>query len=205
MAMESGIRAVFPAGINSDPFEGGKIVFRPVALIAATVTLASALPAQTGIAGRWTQSSSGKELVLAPKVKLQPNVGTSYGTSLGGSVGYRSMTRTTIVTEPTPMDVNRSMTLAIAADGAFKWTITKRHAEGASCTRTTSQVKQGRASLTGGKMVFAVSGGTESFGKSCGGRGSSAIAPARESYVAVMAGNQLRLSSDGQNWAFTRG
>ena len=145
--------------------------------LALAATAAAAIPAlhahtaPAGVAGRWIQTSSGKELVLTPRIKLVPNVGVTPGTNLGGTAGYGSMTRTTIVTEPVMMSVARSMTLAIESDGRFRWTIVKRHAENDSCTITTSQVKQGRVAQAGTKLTFAVEGGTESFASSCGKRG----------------------------------
>lgn len=183
----------------------------PVLLaVAASVSVAGspALLAQSapaGVAGRWTQASSGKELVLAPRVKLQPNVGPSYGTNLGGTVGYGSMTRTTIVTEPVMMDVARSMTLAIDADGGFKWTIVKRHGEREYCKVTTTQVKQGRVEQSGRKMSFAVSGGTESFVSSCGRRGTTQLGKSTEYYDVQLAGNRIVLSGGSSRWTFTRG
>lgn len=175
---------------------------------AATAAAVPALHAQSapaGAAGRWSQTSSGKELVLAPRIKLQPNVGPSYGTNLGGTTGYGSMTRTTIVTEPVMMDVARSMTLAIEADGRFKWTIVKRHAEKEKCTITTTQVKQGRVVQNGGKASFAVEGGTESFATSCGRRGTSQLGQSTETYDMQLVGGRFVLSSGSSRWTFSRG
>lgn len=169
------------------------------------IVFESSAQAPQGLAGSWRQSSRGKELVLAPKIKLQPNVGPSYGANLGGTVGYGSMTRTTIVTEPTVMEVNRSMTLAIGADGRFTWTIVKRHAEGERCTRTTTQTKQGLVTAGGGKLVFAISGGTERWQSSCGKRGAGAIAAASESYTMSRQGGALQLASGPVRFTFTRG
>lgn len=171
----------------------------------ATIPVLHAQSAPAGTAGRWIQTSSGKELVLAPRIKLQPNVGASYGTNLGGTVGYGSMTRTTIVTEPVTMDVARSMTLAIEADGRFKWTIVKRHAEREDCTITTTQVKQGRVAQGGGKASFAVEGGTESFASSCGRRGTSQLGKSTERYDMQLAGGRFVLTRGPSRWTFTRG
>lgn len=166
---------------------------------------AAVAQARLSLAGNWSQSSSGKELVLVSKIKLQPNVGVGMGTSLGGSVGYGSMTRTAIVTEPTPLNVTRSMKLRIAADGSFTWSISKRHAEGANCTRTTQQEKRGRVTQSGSKMVFAIDGGTESFSKSCGGKGSTALPASTERYDVTSSGNKMSLSSGPNRWTFVRG
>ena len=174
------------------------------AAIAACLAGVAQVQAQGGTAGRWTQSSRGQELVLAPRIKLQPNVGNGYGTNLGGSVGAGSMTRTTIVTEPKPMEVARSMTLEIGADRRFSWTIVKRHGDG-KCVKTTTQVKEGQVEAAPGKMVFAISGGSEKWQSSCGDSGVGKISPAREAYDATVQGATLRLSSGPSRWTFTRG
>ncbi|WP_447724329.1 hypothetical protein [Sphingomonas koreensis] len=175
---------------------------------AATAAAIPSLHAQTasaGVAGRWIQTSSGKELVLAPRIKLVPNVGVTPGTNLGGTVGYGSMTRTTIVTEPTVMAVARSMTLAVEADGRFKWTIVRRHAEKEDCTITTTQVKQGRVAQAGAKLTFAVEGGTESFTTSCGRRGSSQLGKSTERYDLQQSGGRMVLAGGASRWTFSRG
>ncbi|MEI4508882.1 hypothetical protein WBQ88_19735 [Sphingopyxis sp. CCNWLW253] len=179
------------------------LVISAAVSVAATPAL-HAQSAPAGVAGRWTQASSGKELVLAPRVKLQPNVGPSYGTNLGGTVGYGSMTRTTIVTEPVMIDVARSMTLAIEADGRFKWTIVKRHGDREYCKVTTTQVKQGRVVQGGGKATFAIEGGTESSTSSCGRRGASQLGKSTEHYDVQLAGNRIVLSGGSSRWTFTR-
>ncbi|QAY75838.1 hypothetical protein [Sphingosinicella sp. BN140058] len=171
----------------------------------ASIAAASALPAQApGLTGRWSQSSNGKELVLAPRVKLVPNVGVTAGTNLSGSTGYGSLTRTTIVTEPVMMPVARSMTLAVDADGRFRWTIVRRHAEKQGCTITTTQVKQGRVSQAGAKLDFAIAGGTGSFTTSCGRRGSAPLPAATERYDIQPGGNGFVLSGGASRWAFRR-
>ncbi|MGB3845241.1 MAG: hypothetical protein WA940_05175 [Sphingopyxis sp.] len=175
------------------------------AVAAAAIPALYAQSAPAGAIGRWTQASSGKELVLVPRIKLQPNVGVSQGTNLGGTVGYGSMTRTTIVTEPVMMEVARSMTLAVETDGRFQWTIVRRHAEQADCTITTTQVKQGRVAQGGGQAVFLVEGGTESFVTSCGRRGSAAIAKSTERYGMQLAGGRFVLTSGPSRWTFARG
>lgn len=179
-----------------------------LAVAASAAAVMPALNAQTapaGIAGRWTQTSSGKELVLAPRIKLVPNVGVTAGTNLGGTVGYGSMTRTTIVTEPTMMAVARSMTLAVEADGRFKWTIAKRHAENDSCTSTTTQVKQGRVTQAGSALTFAIEGGTESFASTCGKRGNSQLGRSTERYDLQLSGGRMTLAGGASRWTFSRG
>lgn len=175
-----------------------------LAVAAAWSGAPRAAPGLADIAGQWSQSSQGKELVLVPRIKLQPNVGVGTGTSLGGTAGYGSMTRTAIVTEPVPMDVNRSMTMAIGQDGRFDWTIIRRHAEDSGCTRTTTQDKRGTVRLEGGALVFAIAGGTESWRSSCGKQGSGAIAAASERYAMTLQGGVLHLASGPSRWTFRR-
>ena len=47
------------------------------AAVAACLAGVAQVPAQGGIAGRWTQSSRGQVLVLAPRIKL--TIGTAFG------------------------------------------------------------------------------------------------------------------------------
>ena len=161
-----------------------------LALAAAAAAAIPVLHAQTapaGIAGRWTQTSSGKELVLTPRIKLVPNVGVTAGTNLGGTVGYGSMT------------------LAIEADGRFKWTVARRHAENDSCTMTTTQVKQGRVAQAGTTLTFAIEGGTDSFASSCGKRGNSPLGKSTERYSLQQSGGRMTLAGGASRWTFNRG
>lgn len=175
----------------------------------AAMVGSTAVPASQGgtLAGRWTQSSNGSELVLVPKFKLQPNYGVTPGTSLGGTVGYGSMTRTTIVTDPVPLAVNRSMTLNIAADGRFDWSTVKRHAEtpGGKCIKTTRTERRGRATRDGSRISFKIEGGMERWEKSCGGSGSAALGPSIEVYSVTLGGARLRLVDGPTVWNFARG
>lgn len=179
-------------------------------MLAATAAAASVFalsgrsPEPATLAGNWSQSSRGKELVLVPRIKLQPNVGVGTGTSLGGTVGYGSMTRTAVVTEPVPMEVTRSMTLAIAPDGRFEWTITRGHGEDGGCMRTSSQIKQGNVRSEGRDLVFAVTGGTENWRSSCGKQGSGKVAAASERYGMTLEGRTLQLVSGPSRWTFSR-
>lgn len=172
------------------------------------VVLASAAllssPPTLGIAGRWTQNSNGKELVLVPRIKLVPNVGVTAGTSLGGTVGYGSMTRTTIVTEPVVMAVARTMTLAIEPSGRFGWTITRHHAEKEGCTITTTQEKHGRVDHSGAKLSFAISGGIERYTTSCGRSGETKLGSSTEHYTVQKLSNGIALSDGAKRWIFTR-
>ena len=170
----------------------------------AGAALLSTPPAPVDITGRWTQSSNGKELVLVPRIKLVPNVGVTAGTSLGGTVGYGSMTRTTVVTEPVAMSVARSMTLAIGSDGRFNWTITRRHAEKKSCTITTTQEKRGRIDRNGAKLTFAISGGIERFTTSCGRSGETQLGQSTETYDIQSTPQGIALSSGASRWLFKR-
>jgi hypothetical protein len=160
--------------------------------------------AQSGIAGRWVQSSSGQELVLRPKIKLTPYAAPGYGTNLGGSVGYGSATTTVLATEAAPMQVERKMTLEIAADGAFNWTVDKREAESASCVRTVSQERHGRAHLSGTELVLSVTRGRETYSRSCGGRGGSEMPAVTERYRMQLAAGELILTSGSTRWRFRR-
>ncbi|MFN4095616.1 MAG: hypothetical protein ACK4GG_02475 [Sphingomonas sp.] len=170
----------------------------------AGAALLSTPPAPVDITGRWTQSSTGKELVLVPRIKLVPNVGVTAGTSLGGTVGYGSMTRTTIVTEPVPMTVARSMTLAVDANGRFNWTITRRHPEKEGCTINTTQEKHGHVDQAGAKLIFAVSGGTERFTTSCGRRGEAQIGQSIETYAVQKVPHGIAMSGGTNRWVFRR-
>ena len=167
--------------------------------------LIGAAPAQeSDLAGRWTQQSAGQELVLVPKIKLQPNYGVTTGTSLGGSAGFGSPTRTTIVTEPTVLDVERAMALEIAEDGTFSWITLTRHADGEDCVRVTHREKNGQVQRNGEALVFTVVGGTEEFEKSCGGGGSGAIAPATESFSVALTNSRMELRDGTGTWVFSR-
>jgi hypothetical protein len=177
-----------------------KILF--LAALAGTALLSES-PAPTDISGRWIQSSNGNELVLVPRIKLVPNVGVTAGTSLGGTVGYGSMTRTTIVTEPVTMAVSRTMTLTVDPGGRFNWTITRRHAEKQGCTITTTQEKRGRVDQGGTKLTFAISGGIERYTTSCGRRGESQLGRSTETYAVQKTPGGFTLSGGASRWVFT--
>ncbi|HWK36482.1 hypothetical protein [Sphingomonas sp.] len=190
----------------------GAAVTAPAALPRIAVkrvegTAATVAAAGTGsggaVTGSWSQSSTTRELVLMPKIKFQPSLATGYGTNLGGTFGAGSATNTVIVNESTSVTVNRSMTLTIRPDGGFSWRITRSYPEG-SCTKTVNQVKEGRATASGGSLTFAIERGTEQW-SGCGKAGSGAIGPSRESYSYRAAGAALTISgSGGVNWAFHR-
>lgn len=183
---------------------------RPMAaLIAAPFLLATptacANSEEPRLAGNWSQASEGQELVIAPKFKLQPSMTPNYGTSLGGSVGAGSYTNTTIVTEATPMRVDRRMNLSISADGSYSWRITKVQPEGERCTRTIEQVKQGKVAIAGDKISFTTSGGTETWRSSCGKSGNGTVTAQTETYSYSLTGSALSVrGSGGVNWQFRR-
>lgn len=176
-------------------------------LVLGVAAIAAAGAGGATLHGSWTQASNGVEVVLAPKFKLQPNYGLSTGTNLGGSVGAYSATRTTIVTEPMPMPVKRTMALSIGADGRFTWTTEKSHAEtpGGSCIKTTRTERVGTVAQSGGGLTFDIAGGTESWRKSCGGAGSAPVAASREAYQVSIQGSSLRLADGPHVWLFKRG
>ena len=177
------------------------------ALICAAV-LACATSAQATdlgqIAGQWAQSSSGKELVLQSRIKLQPSASVGFGTSLGGSAGFGSMTKTTVVTEAVPGHVDRKMDLRLSPDGSFIWTTVKTEPVDSSCTRTVRQEKRGKAKLASGSLVFDISGGSESFEKSCGGTGRTALSASREAYKLTMDKGRMVLADGASRWTFSR-
>lgn len=175
----------------------------------AVAGLASMAAAQgaAGLAGAWVQRSTGTELVLTPKIKLQPAIATTgFGVNLGGSVGYGSATNTTIVNEFQPTTVTRAMRLQVAADGGFRWTIEKTLPDGKTCTKTVRTEKQGRVTQAGGKASFAVSGGQERWSSTCGKSGQAAVAAATETYDLARTAAGLTLKGPGGvNWVFRKG
>ncbi|NVD45919.1 hypothetical protein [Qipengyuania atrilutea] len=171
---------------------------------AAAIAVAAAAQTPSLPVGTWSQASSGLELVLVSRIKLSPNVGVSMGTSLGGSVGYGSMTRTEIVTEPTLLDVERRMTLTIESDGDFTWLTVREHAEGNDCTRTVRQTKRGRALVAGDNLVLSTSEGRESFSSSCGESGETDLVAGTESYPLHRETGRIELRSETGTWSFVR-
>jgi hypothetical protein len=158
-----------------------------------------------GLAGTWTQSSSGKELVLQSKIKLTPYAAPGYGTNLGGSVGYGSATSTVVTTEPVPMQVDRRMTLAIDNRGDFVWTIEKRQHEAGNCVRNIRQQKKGRASVVGDELVLNVQGGVEKQSGSCGAAKNASLPAAVEKYRVRMTGATMVLASGPVRWTWKKG
>jgi hypothetical protein len=102
------------------------------------------------------------------------------------------------------MKVDREMTLTIAADGAFTWTVTKRETESAACVRTVTQQRSGRATARGGELVLAINGVRERFSKSCGGQGESVMTAMTERYAMQLNGKEMLLTSGATRWRFSR-
>jgi hypothetical protein len=178
---------------------------RTILLAAAALAVTTTAAQAQSLAGRWSQQSSGQELVIRPKIKLTPAYSPSMGMSLGGSVGYGSATTTVLATEPTPLKVDRRMTLDVAADGGFLWTVVRSFAESERCTRTIRQEKRGRVTRAGASALFAVSGGTETSSNSCGGESHSTISASEERYTVSNTGAGFTLTGPSTRWTFTRG
>ena len=177
---------------------------RTILLAAAALAVATAAHAQS-LTGRWSQQSSGQELVIRPKIKLTPAYSPSMGMSLGGSVGYGSATTTVLAMEPTPLQVDRRMSLDVATDGGFTWIIVRSFAESERCTRTIRQQKRGRVSVAGSSALFVVAGGSETSSNSCGGESHSTVSPGEERYAVSSTGAGVTLSGPSTRWTFTRG
>lgn len=173
-------------------------------LIVVAISSPSGAQVQASLTGQWVQSSSGQELVLKPKIKLTPYAAPGYGTNLGGSVGYGSSTTTVLTTEATPLHVERNMALTIAPDGKFSWIVNKREAETATCVRTVKQERQGIAKAYGSELVLTVSGGRETFSRSCGGEATSAMPATTLRYRMELSDGELVLTSGPDRWRFRR-
>lgn len=179
---------------------------------AATVVLCASFMAgqsqaySNPLTGTWRQASEPQELVLKPVVKLQPYVAPGYGMSLGGSVGYGSATSTTLHTEAQPEKVRRKMTLTVAPDQSFRWSIERTHQDGA-CARTIRQQKEGRVSLDAETAVFNISRGEEVVSSTCGDAQSSRSLPASpETYDLTFRRGALQMRGQGGvHWTFARG
>lgn len=183
---------------------GKRLFGLAVCLSVAAASTPAAAQVQASLAGQWVQSSSSKELVLKPKIKLTPYAAPGYGTNLGGSVGYGSATTTVVATEATPLHVERNMALTIAPDGKFTWVVNKRETETASCVRTVKQERHGMAKASGSELVLTVSGGRETSSRSCGGGGTSAMPGTTLRFRMQLAGGELLLTSGPDRWRFRR-
>lgn len=177
-----------------------------LAVVAASVAFAGMAQGQAAdLAGVWTHSGTQTELVVQPRVRLQPYATPGYGTSYGGSAGYGSMTTTNVMTEPTPVQVRRTMTLTIPVNGAAVWRIEKRQSSGPNCTQTIRQVKNGRVATRGDQLTFQITDGTERTESTCAAATSRTLPPGTETYGLTRRGNSLSLTSGGSTWTFSRG
>jgi len=167
----------------------------------AELAEAAAAVRSAGLAGRWSQSSTGTELVWGPEIKIQPSISTSgFGTNLGGTFGAGSPTNTTISYSYKPVSMSRTMTLEIAADGAFHWSARQERQTG-KC-RSVRQEKFGRIRVQDGQLTFVVADARQG----CGGPPDSTIEVKDETYALSGGGGAFRLTGDhGVNWNFTRG
>lgn len=153
-----------------------------------------------GVAGRWSQNSSGSELVWGPEIKFQAaSATTGIGTNLGGTFGAGSATNTTITYSYKPVQVRRTMSLDIGPDGAFHWTAVQERRQG-KC-RSVRQEKFGRIRIEGDQLTFVVADGRQT----CGGA-PEALEAKDETYTLDRSGGGFRLTGErGVNWTFAPG
>lgn len=165
----------------------------------STVAAAGAGGSAGALAGRWTQRSSGTELVWGPEIKFQASSATTgIGTNLGGTFGAGSATNTTIAYSYRPMRVERTMTLDVQPDGMFEWSITTNR-DGASCA--VRQRKSGRLRIQGDKATFSVADASQD----CSDGDWSAMEGSAESYALQRTARGFRLTGEGGvDWTFTR-
>ena len=176
-----------------------------LAVVATSLAFAGMASGQSAdLAGTWRHSGTQTELVVQPRIRLQPTLSPNYGTSLGGSVGYGSMTSTTIVTEAAPVRVSRDMSLEIRSGGGATWRIEKRQ-PGQGCEQTITQVKTGRITVAGTRLTFRMSEGSESVRSACAPTANREIPAAVEDYQVERRGRALALSSGGTTWVFNPG
>lgn len=154
-----------------------------------------------GLGGRWSQSSTGTELVWGPEIKFQAaNATVGFGTNLGGTFGAGSPTNTTIVYSYKPVQIRRTMSLTVTPDGAFHWVSDQERKQG-KC-RQLRQEKHGRIEVEGDKLTFFVADARQR----CGGGKVETLALKDETYTLVKGGDGFRLTGDkGVNWAFSGG
>ena len=159
---------------------------------------AAAAVKEAGLVGRWSQHSTGSEIVIQPKIKLQAAMATGYGTNLGGTFGPGSATNTTIVYEGVPMPVKRSMTLDVAPDGTFRLSADLERTQG-KC-RSVHQEKYGVVRVEGGKLTLAVADARQR----CGNGKVESLEEKDESYSFSRSGSGFQLTGKNVNWAFTK-
>ena len=184
-----------------------KTIFLPsLAVVVTSVAFAGLAHGQADdLVGVWTHRGTQTELVVQPRIRLQPYASPGYGASYGGSVGYGSVTTTNVVTEAMPVQVSRSMTLTIQTGGTAVWRIERRQPSGSNCIQTVRQTKSGRISTRGGEMTFHIEGGSERTESTCAASGERAIAAGSETYRIRREGRSLSLTSGGATWTFSRG
>ena len=169
----------------------------PMGTQAELQTAAAAVRA-ANLSGRWSQSSTGSELVWGPEIKFQAaNATTGFGTNLGGTFGAGSATNTTIVYSYKPVQIRRNMTLDVRPDGSFHWVATQERRQG-KC-RNIRQEKFGRVTMTGDQLTFVVSDARQS----CGGGAPERLEAKPETFTLARQGQAFRLTADkGVNWTF---
>lgn len=171
----------------------------PMGTQAELQTAAAAVRA-ANLSGRWSQSSTGNELVWGPEIKFQAaNATTGFGTNLGGTFGAGSATNTTIVYSYKPMNVRRNMSLNVQPDGSFTWTITLQR-DMANC-RSLRQEKSGRVVVRGDQATFT----TTSARQACDGAALDDYRVEPETYTVVRNGRSFRLTGSQTNWSFSPG
>jgi len=175
---------------------GGDPLGAPADLAEAAASVRTA-----GLAGRWTQSSIGSELVWGPEIKFQAASATAgFGTDLGGTFGAGSPTNTTIVYSYKPVMVKRAMTLEIAPEGTFHWTSSEDRRSG-KC-KSVRQEKYGRVRVQDGKLTFVVVDARQS----CAGGRDDFLEVKDETYDLTGGAAGFRLTGEhGVNWSFSRG
>lgn len=165
--------------------------------------LAAAARAVEGarLIGRFSQRSTGTELVWGPEIKFQAAAATAgFGTNLGGTFGAGSQTNSTIVYSYKPAEVNRAMSLEVRPDGTFHWIATLERTQG-DC-RSVRQEKFGRLRVEGDQLTFVVADARQS----CGGQAAERLEARDETYTLARSGGGLRLTGEhGVDWAFSPG
>lgn len=166
--------------------------------VQAELQAAAAAVRAANLTGRWSQSSTGSELVWGPEIKFQPVISTSgFGTNLGGTFGSGSATNTTISYSFKPMQVRRTMTMDVRPDGSFHWVATQERRQG-KC-RNVRQEKRGRVAVQGDQLTLVVVDARQS----CGGGAVERLEAKPETFTLARQGAAFRLTADkGVNWTF---
>lgn len=164
----------------------------------AELQAAAAAVRAANLTGRWSQSSTGSELVWGPEIKFQAaNATVGFGTNLGGTFGAGSPTNTTIVYSYKPVQIRRTMTMDVRPDGSFHWVATQERRQG-KC-RNVRQEKRGRVTVTGDQLTLVVVDARQS----CGGGAVERLEAKPETFTLARTGQAFRLTADkGVNWTF---